>query len=418
MFSIFQRIAAFFVALLLLIPGAFPLEQTLQPQTAGFEESDRGRAFQLAGSYYGQYFQPLFSRLCGQPYGFGNAFNWDAGGLLSLTAKLYALDPQAYGGRLRQAERTVSHYRKEVDGQFAGYVTSWEPFKFLAGRHNICYDDGMWVGREFAELYDLTGEEKYMTLAREVADFSIADAWVDLPIEFPVPARHAPPGPVGGFYWDDQHNAVHTCSTGPAVQLLAMVYRFTGEQPYLDCALKAYRCLFYLENEKGTFNDNMRFKKDEGNNILAFDSLDRAVYTYNSGSPIAAAVELYKATGEPGYLEDALYWAACADREFARPDGGYVKQLHWFHLILLGGFAKLLEFDESGAVAGYIARLRSGFDYAYENYRSQGYLGVMENLLPKDLLGGFDLSDTGYRPSPLEPGAAAEIYAILALIGG
>ena len=415
MFSILHRAIGFFTALLLLIPGAFPQERALLPKNANYEATAYGRAVQLSDSYYDQYFQPLFSHLSAQPYSFSHAYNWDAGGLLSLTSKLYALDPDAYATRLRQVERTVERYRKVEGGCFAGYVAAWTPFTFMASRHHICYDDGMWVGREFAELYDLTGSEKHKALAREVADFSIADAWVDLPAEiFAAAGLPVPTEPVGGFYWDLEHDKVHTCSTAPAIQLLAMVYRITGVERYLDYALRAYRLLPYLENEKGTFSDNIRFVKDEDNNILGWAGLDRAVYTYNSGSPIAAAVELYKATGDNVFLDDAFRWAACADREFTRPGGAYIQQLHWFHLILMGGFAKLLEFDDSGDVAGYIAHMRGAFDYAYENYRSQGFSGVMENRLPKSLVGGFE-DNTDFRLSPLEPGAAAEVFAILAL---
>jgi len=418
---IFTRILAFFTGLMLLIPGWFPMEQAMRPMIEGREATDRGRAIQLADSYYAQYFRPNAHFLSMFPYSAQSASCWEAIGLLSLSIRMARLAPGIYGKKLDSALDTICHYRKiDSGGGFAGYVVPWTLFRFSAARHGIAYDDNMWLGRDFAALYAQTGEARYLMLAREVGDFLISEGYVDLPdAVFTQAGFAAPEKPVGGFYWDTRHDAVHTCSTGPAAQFFAALYNITGEDVYLDYAEKSFRFLPYLVNGDGVFHDLMRFQKDENNDITGFREYDRAVYTYNSGSPITAAVELYKATGDESYLDYGRQWARNADAYFANatdtPDvHAYPPQNTWFHLILLNGYTALLPYEP--AVEDYIARFRSGFDYSYENHRTAGHNGVYGNLLPRNMMEGFPGGD--YNHVALDASAAAEIYALLALTFG
>ena len=418
MLMFFRRAFALFTAIWMAIPGAFPKEKALRPSTDALKPTDRERAIQLAESYYTQYFSPALSRLSLYPFSFESATCWEAIGLLSLSKRLTLLDA-CYEKELCQAVRTVQKYRKEIAGVFAGYVVPWKPLRSQTNQENgIAYDDNMWLGRDFAALFEETGEAQYRTYAMEIGEFLLSEAWVTLPAQlFADKGWPLPDGDVIGFYWDNRHDAVHTCSTGPAAQFFAALYRITGEAKYLEAAQKTYRMLPYLENSDGTFHDLVRFVRDEDRNITAFDSHDRAVYTYNSGSPITAAVELYKATGEESYLDDARHWAERADASFAKPGSvpgvwDYPDQNIWFHLILMNGYTALLPYES--AAADYIARFRSGLDYAYASHRTQGKLGAYENLLPRDLTGGFP-DDPGYQHLALDASAAAEIYALLAL---
>jgi len=399
-------------------PGFSPAAPDGTAALQGAEQS-AARAKNLAGSYYKQYFEPVSRRLSYYPNGVTRtATCWEYIGLLSLTYKL-ALEDESYLPKLDAAMEGLRHYRrKHADGSFAGYAVNWNARKDAPASEDIAYDDNMWLGRDFVGLYELTGDANYLALAIEVADWLIAEAYVDLPQAiFAQRGLPVKPEPVGSFYWSYGKDALHTCSTGPAAQFLAALYRVSGEQVYLDYAKSTYNFLSYLENNDGVFHDLLRFDKDAQNNITGIREHDRAVYAYNSGSPITAAMELYRITGDDEYLQDAKHWAAAADAYFARAsaaDG--VKQYPsgdakvWFNLILLNGYVALAPY--AAETDAYIENMRGSINYAYDHYRSKGFMGLNENILPTDWIGGFP-KDGQYNPVALDVSAAAEIYATL-----
>jgi len=426
--NLFMKVVSVLLVLILQLAGTLSLSintpglspaapdgtSALQPA-----EQSAARAKALANSYYRQYFEPVSRRLSFYPNGITRtATCWEYIGLLSLSYKL-ALGDSDYLPKLDDVMEGLRNYRrKHADGSFAGYAVNWKARKDAPATEDIAYDDNMWLGRDFVGLYELTGEEKYLSLAIEVADWLIAEAYVDVPSDiFAQKGWPVKDEPVGSFYWSYGKDALHTCSTGPAAQFLAALYRVSGVQVYLDYAKSTYNFLSYLENNDGVFHDLMRFYKDAQNNITGIKEHDPAVYAYNSGSPITAAMELYRVTAEDGYLQDAKHWATAADAFFARPsavDG--VRQYPsgdakvWFNLILLNGYVALAPY--AAEADDYIEHLRGSVNYAYDNYRSKGFIGLNENILPTDWVGGFP-KDGQYSPIALDVSAAAEIYATL-----
>ncbi|MCL2512959.1 MAG: glycoside hydrolase family 76 protein [Oscillospiraceae bacterium] len=426
---LFSRIAALFLAIILELTGFLPMppaKRGLEPAEADGTfhmqpaEQAAARAEVLAESYFKQYYDPLFKRLSFYPYSFRTASCWEYIGLLSLVCKLAAID-ETYLAMADDVLEGLRHYRREYkDGSFAGYAVNRKLFKNAPATEDIAYDDNMWLGRDIISLYELTGEGKYFDMAAEIADWLIENAYVGLP-----PALFEEKGlpvkdePVGGFYWSYNKDALHTCSNGPAAQFLAALYRAGGGQEYLDHAKASYNFLYYLENSDGVFHDLMRFEKDAGNNITAISGYDAATYSYNSGSPITAAIELYRITEEERYLLDAEHWAASADAYYARTsDMEGVRQYPpgnakvWFNLVLLNGYAAFAPYSDGAAA--YIENMRGSINYAYDNYRSTGFWGVNENILPTDWVKGFP--EEGYRPVALDVSAAAEIYAMLHIL--
>ena len=385
--------------------------------TAAEQSGTRGAT--LAASYYKQYYNPVLKRLSFFPYSTRTASCWEYIGLISLTYKRALTDSSA----LRELDGILTglrHYRREYkDGGFAGYAVNWNIRRDAPASEDIAYDDNMWLGRDFVSLYQLTGDEKYKKYAIEIADWLIAEAYQPLPAQlFTDRGWATPTEPVGSFYWSYDHGALHTCSTGPAAQFLAALYTITQNESYLDHAKSTYNLLTYLENEDGVFHDLMGFQKDENKNILAIDGFDRAVYPYNSGSPITAAVELYRITDDARYLADAKHWAKKADAYFAREtDVPGVRHFPghnaatWFNLILLNGYTALLPY--AAETAQYIENMRGAINYGYDNYRSKGLCGINENILPQDWYESFPKQEGLYQCFALDVGAAAEIYATL-----
>lgn len=379
-------------------------------------ERDAYRAELLSGGYYNSYwFEPL-SLLTNRPHG-EIEFNWGYCGLLSLTYKMSMLD-DSYIGKSEQVVEGLDYFRRVVDRRFDGYSHSRALFKNGA-TNGVSYDDNMWLARDLIGLYELTNERKYLNRAVEIAEYIIRAAFVDLDPQifrdygFTVDTDT----PLGGFYWDDRHDALHACSNGPAIQLLAALYRLTGNELYLNKAVKSYNFLQYLVRSDGVFHDLMRFSKDSENNITGILRPDGPPYSYNSGSPITGAVELYRATGASKYLDTAKYWAASADTYFAKDsdvDGlkKYPSGNIWFNLILLNGYVALTPYDAENT-AVYIAHMQNSIDYAYDNYITRRSL-LYGPSLPGDWINGWgdqDQKDIWV----LNASSQAEIYATLAI---
>jgi len=382
-------------------------------------EKSAYRAQVLAESYYDQFYSPLTERLSYYPYDTKNTGScWDYIGLISLTYKLSLMD-RKYLCKMDSILEGLRYYRKvDANGKFLGYVVPRAECKDKTDSDGIAYDDNMWLARDFVSFYELTGDEKYLKLAAEIGDLLIDIAYDDLPASiFAAKGWEVKSEPVGGFYWDYRIDAIHTCSTGPAAQFFAALYRVTNKETYLTHAKAAYNLLSYLENkEYGGFWDLMRFDKDENNNITGILRVEGPSYTYNSGSPMTAAAELHRVTGEARYLEDGKAWAAAADKLFAKDssvDGikNYLPATRlWFNLILLNGFTALQPYAPE--MNAYIESMSASIHYAYENYRTAGLFGIHENALPQNWVDGFD-SKEGYYPFALDFSASAEIFAAL-----
>ncbi|HZK39914.1 MAG TPA: glycoside hydrolase family 76 protein [Clostridia bacterium] len=379
-------------------------------------ERDAYRAEVLSDGYYNSFWFEPVSILTNRPHG-DIEFNWGYCGLLSLTYKMAMLD-NAYLPKSEKVVEGLRYFRRVVNCKFDGYSHSRAIFKDAA-TNGVSYDDNMWLARDLIGLYELTNENQYLNLAVEIADYIIRAAFVDLDPQifqdygFTLDANT----PLGGFYWDDKHDALHACSNGPAVQLLAALYRLTDNQLYLDKAVQSYNFLQYLVRPDGVFHDLMRFDKDSENNIISILGPDGPPYSYNSGSPITGAVELYRATGENKYLDTAKYWAASADTYFAKDSGvdglkSYPSGNIWFNLILLNGYTALAPYDGENTTV-YIGHMQNSIDYAYDHYVSKGNL-LYGPFLPNDWIKGWG-DQSPKDVWVLNTSSQAEIYATLAL---
>ncbi len=417
----------FFLPFILSLVQLFNLVSTgdilrLPETDAGFSadlpvyERNVYRGKRLADGYYRNFWFEDLSLLTSHPRK-DVEYNWGYGGLLSLSYKLALLD-ESHLPRCEKVVEGLRYYRQEKDGVFDGYSHTRAMVKDKADR-GVSYDDDMWIARDLIALHELTGEKHYLDLATEIADYLIKEAYVDIESEIFIRAGYpAFEGlKYGGFYWNDGHEALHTCSNGSAAQLLAALYRLTGNRTYLDHAEKSYNFLKLLVRPEGVFWDLMRFEKDENNRIIGVKEVAGPSYTYNSGSPITAAMELYMATGGKGYLADAKRWAKAADEYFAQDTDipgvkRYPRGNIWFHQILLNGYTALAPFDRVNTDR-YVANMQGAIDYAYDNYvtKADFFSGP---FLPDDwYLGWGDQNPKDVWV--LNASAQAEIYVSLAL---
>ena len=104
----------------------------------------------------------------------------------------------------------------------------------------------------------------------------------------------------GGIAWESiQHmHSKNACANGPAAIIAARLYKITNEKEYLDWALKIYNWekATLFNPATGAIYDNIN-----GNTNV----IDKTTLSYNQGTFVGAAFELFKITGEQAYLNEA-----------------------------------------------------------------------------------------------------------------
>jgi len=359
------------------------------------------RANYLKQSVYDNYYNDDILMLSAVPFPFNTeiystfgllfpfigASVWGYGSFLSMLYKFVVYESVTGKdiGAVKAYDKALDglmYYRKDTaEGEFDGYrhYRDLEP-----GGNNIngiSYDDDMWLARDIIYMYELTGDQKYLNYAIEIADYLLEYAYVDLDpqmfIDFGI-AGVTPETKIGGFYWDSYLDMLHTCSNGPAVICYSELYKHTKNEKYLDTAKKTYEFVLTLRADTGVFYDCTAFNKDESNEILSVKSIDKRTYTYNTGTPISGAVSLYETTGDEKYLNDAIDIATAARQVLgaevdvegenivwylnAGSYGGGAST--WFNAVLLNGYMDLLKHSE--VPHEYITELNHTLNWAYK----------------------------------------------------
>ena len=200
----------------------------------------------------------------------------------------------------------VDAYMRTGDKKFLDMYPLWwkgAPKFNFAGRKedawwNPFVDDMEWMVLAQIRMYESTSEKKYLKKAMQMYNDWIWPQWG--------PEDEAPW--YGGITWKtDVEKSKNACSNGPAAIIAARLYNFydvagmKGKKPreeYLKEAKKIYHWLkSTLLQPSGAVADNMA-RNGEINR--------KWIFTYNQGTFLGAAHELYKITGDKQYLADAV----------------------------------------------------------------------------------------------------------------
>lgn len=182
----------------------------------------------------------------------------------------------------------VDAYIRTKDNFYKTYITQWhDGVKAKNGNtfRNNFYDDMEWNALAMLRAYQATNDARYKDAALQVWEW-IKGGWSDKA--------------GGGIAWATGYeHSKNACSNGPACILAARLYQEFGDESNKEWALKIYNW------EKSTlFNSN---------NGIVYDNIDSNtgaiqnwIFTYNQGTFVGSAVELYKILGEKAYLNDAV----------------------------------------------------------------------------------------------------------------
>lgn len=206
-----------------------------------------------------------------------NYFNYTA------TGTEFHYWPQAHG-----LDVLLDAYERTKDESYKSYFDKW--FTGVKAKNgntflNHFYDDMQWNALSMLRAYNATNDEKYKT-ATIVLWEDIKTGWNDKG--------------GGGIAWNKgELNSKNACSNGPACILAARLYQQFNDADDLEWATKIYNwekeVLFNPSN--GAIYDNLNASTGVISNYIS---------TYNQGTFIGSAVELYKITGEKTYLNDAV----------------------------------------------------------------------------------------------------------------
>ena len=280
------------------------------------------------------------------------------------------------------------------------------------------YDDQMWLIRELIEAYHLTGKERYLKEAEYLTTY-VLDGW-DCTLDDKGNEN-------GGIPWGPGYVTKHACSNAPMISPLVWlheIYKKKNDQityNYIDAGDRQSRrskmlrkADFYLDfakriyawqkdhllNSKGVYDDMMGdcypdcsivYEIVNGIKYRKNTQLRKAVgtsFSYNSGTMISGAADLYRATRSKVYLEDGKKLSDASFQYFAKL-GSQVPAHYtyasdgfnnWFNGVLLRGFFQISPvFEKAGR---YIDSFQQNLDYGYAHFLRSG-------LLPPDLLGGW-----------------------------
>jgi hypothetical protein len=194
---------------------------------------------------------------------------------------------------------------------------------------DLFYDDNEWVGLAQVQHYRFAKDPASLAHAKAVFEL-IRSGWSD-DASLPSP---------GGVRWTQKadNGDRNTVSNMPAAQLGLRLHQITGERAYLDDALRYYRWTnAVLQRPDGLYHDHL---KTDG-------TVEKTVWTYNQGVPIAVNALLWQVTGERRYLEEARRIAAASRDRFTIPQLDRqpppFNAIYFKNLLLLDGIAKTRE---------------------------------------------------------------------------
>jgi predicted alpha-1,6-mannanase (GH76 family) len=210
-----------------------------------------------------------------------NAFNaaFMSGGAYSgwwTHAELLEMAQDAYDNSPTTARRNI--VTSTCNGFLSQNGSNW--------MYNEYNDDIAWAVIAFSRAHLITGNATYRNVAQSNFDGMFARGWDTNFFG-------------GGIWWrQSDRQSKNACIQGPAAIAACYLYNITGDAGYLQKAqmIHAWNRAVLFNPSSGSVYDNI------GTNGV----VDTVALTYNQGTFIGSANFLYRATGLPGYYQDAI----------------------------------------------------------------------------------------------------------------
>lgn len=236
---------------------------------------------------------------------------------------------------------------KRQPAAYASYINS-------ASESDRFYDDNVWLGIDFTDIYMQTKQQSYLDKAKMIWKF----------IESGTDDKLG-----GGIYWCEQKKSgKNTCSNAPGAVYALKLFEATNDSLYFYQGKRLYE--WTKQNLQDT-DDYLYF-----DNINMEGKVDKAKYPYNSGQMLQAAALLFKLTRNNDYLSDAQNIAKSGYdyffTDFKTPEGEEFRLLKksdvWFITVMFRGYIELYNLDKNDI---YINAFRKNLDYAWTHMRDE-----------------------------------------------
>lgn len=383
----------------------------------------------------------------------------------AVTAVMNSIKDLKASGRGRLYDEKFSYFASLLESVYSGMdyykgtftltsytgTAEWSPYGVhrasvpgeakVEGRENV-YDDQMWIIRELINAWRATGESKYLEKAEYLAAY-VLDGW-DCTLD-------ADGVENGGITWGPGYVSKHSCSNAPMISPLVWLSEIYGGKPdemsygvvdkdgtrsvetavkadyYLGMAVKIYEWQkAHLLREDGVYDDmlggpatgdgKVEYETVNGERYRKNTALMKRIgpaYSYNSGTMLSGAADLYSVTGDESYLGYVKTLTDASFTYFAELDaivpGLYAydetRNRPWFNDVLLRGFIASSECYEGADVC--VKSFQDCLDYAWDNHLENG-------TLPADLLSGWDEDNAKNDVNLMFTFAHAAEYATLA----
>jgi len=265
---------------------------------------------------------------------------------------------------------------------YASYINT-------ASQSDRFYDDNVWLGIDFTDIYIVTKQQSYLDKAKMIWNFVMSGADDQLG---------------GCIYWCEQKKeSKNTCSNAPGSVFALKLFQATGDSMYFMQGKQLYD---WTKAHLQDATDYLYF-----DNIRLDGSIGEAKYAYNSGQMMQAAALLYKLTKDEVYLHESQEIAKSCYRyffaDFKSPDGESFRVVKpgdvWFTAVMMRGFIELYNIDKDKI---FINAFRQNLDYTWSHTRDN------KGLFEKDFRGEIK-DDTKWL---LTQAAMVEMYARMAMI--
>lgn len=320
----------------------------------------------------------------------------------------------------------------------------------VQGVSNV-YDDQQWFVREMLIAYRLTGDVKYLNEAEHLAQY-IIDGW-DCTYDSRGNER-------GGISWGPGYYSKHSCSNGPFVSPLVWLSEiYAGKSDatdwyYIDSSDRKTRKTtsmnkseYYLMYAKKVYDwqkSTLKYPASYGSleglyadaingpaigGTIKYETVDGVEYrrptelndrycsptlSYNCGTMLSGAADLYRVTKEPVYYSDMEALTGKSFRYFGRlgkeREGYYSYAFdgfnNWFNNVLMRGWADVSAFCYAETEAP-LQSFQDNLDYAWEYH-------LYKDMLPTNLLLGWGTDRSRQRVEGMFIFSFAAEYAALA----
>ncbi len=314
------------------------------------------------------------------------AYLWPTSGMFSAVNALLRATGDAHYKEMLE-ELVLPGLQCYYDTLRAPYC--YQSYLTRVGLSDRFYDDNIWLGIDFLESYELTGNVSYLNSAEQIWEF--VESGRDSVL-------------MDGIYWCEQKkSSKNACSNAPASVLALKLYRVTRNEVYLKAGKDLYH---WTKNNLQDTDDYLYF-----DNMKLDGRIGKAKYAYNSGQMLQAAALLYQLTGEPQYMDDIQKLSeACSTYFFEEPTRNFdfrrIKNGNvWFVAIMLRGFEEAyIVNDDSRYLKDFIQTL----DYMWKHNANDNHLFEDDQFVDT-------VTDKGYKWL-LTQAALIEMYARLSTI--